>query len=401
MPIPNASSAGGPRVPRLLTYCSTFLKPEMLHVYRQVTAIDQFKQWVVTRNRQNAPLFPFEPLFEIRKSRLRGLRRACYRLFRLPVPLDRSETRQLLDWAKDLEIDVFHAYLGTEAARLIDFLKQVDCARVVSFHGNDLSDSLSARDFARLLQHTELFLVRSASLRHALLERGCPPERIRLNRTGVPIPGTVAPIELPTGEIRLLQACRFIDKKGLDVSLQAIALLRQQGLNIRLDLAGGGPEEASLRELASKLGIAEAIGFLGFLPNPELLARLSGYHAFLHPSRTTDSGDREGIPNALLEAMAYGLPVVSTRHSGIPEVVRDGENGYLIPHADPTLLATAISRLFAGDAAHFASLSQAARQTVIEQYSTAANRDSLQASYHEALHLAARRRSPLPATPQV
>lgn len=378
-------------MPRLLTYCSTFLKPEMLHVYRQVTAIDAFEQWVVTRNRQNADRFPVDNLLKIQKSRFRAFRRACFRLLRRPVPLDAGETRQLLSWEKELQIDVCHAYLGTEAARLLDFFRRANCAKVVSFHGTDLSDSLSQRDFQQLLANSDLFLARSQSLADALCERGCPAEHIRLNRTGVPVPPVTPAIVRPTSDIRLLQACRFIDKKGLDVSLRAVALLRRRGYPVRLDLAGGGPAEPALRQLAGELGIGEALNFLGFLANDDLLARLPNYHAFLHPSRTTASGDREGIPNSLLEAMAVGLPVVSTRHSGIPEVIVDGENGCLIPTAEPDLLANAIAALVDRPPEDFRRISHAARQTIIDSYSIAANRDSLQASYHEAMRRAAAR----------
>lgn len=360
----------------------------MLHVYRQVSAIDEFEQWVVTRRRENAEDFPFERLIELKKARFRGIRRICFRMFRLPVPLDRHETRQLESLLATHRIDVFHAYLGTEAARLLALFKKMRCAKVVSFHGNDLSDSLSQKDFLGLLAHTDLFLVRSHSLAAALIERGCPSERIRLNRTGIPIPEISRKIEFPDTGIRLLQACRFIEKKGLDVSLQAVALLKQQGYNVQLDLAGAGPEEEKLRSLATTLNIADQINFLGFLANADLLARLPDYHLFVHPSRTTHSGDREGIPNSLLEAMAVGLPVISTQHSGIPEVISDGYNGYLIPSSDSTLLAKAIIRLHTEGAEKFDRVSTQARRTVIEQYSIAANSQSLQASYREAITLA-------------
>jgi len=360
----------------------------MLHVYRQVSAIDEFEQWIVTRRRENAQHFPFNNLIELKKSRFRGFRRACFRLFGLPVPLDGYETKQLEMLVASLKIDIFHAYLGTEAARLLAFFKRTRCAKVVSFHGNDLSDSLSQTDFCGLLAHTDLFLVRSQSLANALIERGCPPERIRLNRTGIPIPEITRAIEFPDSRIRLLQACRFIEKKGLDVTLEALSLLKNQGYTVDLDLAGAGPEEAKLRNLANDLGIAKQVHFLGFLTNADLLARLPDYHLFVHPSRTTDSGDREGIPNSLLEAMAVGLPVISTRHSGIPEVISDGDNGYLIPAADPAMLAKAIVHLLEQGAEDFRRVSNNARKTVIDQYSTAANRQSLQASYKEAIALA-------------
>ena len=96
-------------------------------------------------------------------------------------------------------------------------------------------------------------------------------------------------------------------------------------------MTGAGPEEETLRELAASLGIADHLRFVGFVNSEEAKALLAEAHLFLHHSVTgSKDGDMEGIPNAVMEAMAMGLPVLSTWHSGIPELVEDGVNGYLV-----------------------------------------------------------------------
>ncbi len=374
--------------PTLISYCATFLKPEMLHVYRQVTGVDAFDNWVVTRRRENARHFPYTKLLTLKKSPLRLFRRAAYRLLGQPIPLGGSEVRQMLAIAHEKNAALVHIYFGTEAARALPYLRQEKRPKVVSFHGADVSNSLSERDFQALLGCVDLFLARSQTLADQLVTRGCPPERIRLNRTSVPVPEISVPNgPLRKGRARLLQACRFIPKKGLDISLKALSILVAQGMDITLDLAGDGPERGALETMARELNLEDRINFLGFLPNQELLARLPDYSLFVHPSRVTASGDREGIPNSMLEAMAYGLPVVATGHSGIPEAISHGVEGLLVEQDDPAGLAQAISTVLE-DGTFYRRMSTAARTRIEQDFSSRRAIAELHAAYQDAIALA-------------
>jgi len=377
--------------PVLLSYCATFLPREMLHVFRQVNGVRAFYNWVVTRTRANPESFPYERLIVLRKSPWRAFNRLWHRGRGRAVPLSRSETRQMLDAAKQRGAALAHVYLGTEALRAAQFLGGFLGGRIVSFHGADLSDDYSAVDYADLWSRAELFLCRSESLRERLLAKGCPADRIRINRTGVPVPASPAEVAAPrwqTGEpVRLLQVCRLIPKKGLDVTIQATRLIKDAGVPVRLIIAGEGPEEPGLRRLAAELGLGAAVNFAGFVTGAALEELFTTSHLFLHPSRTTERGDLEGIPNSLLEAMAHGLPVLSTRHSGIPEAVTDGSDGLLMEGCEPESLAHAALRLLE-NAQLFRMISRAARKTVEDRFSTPACIASLEASYHEAVALA-------------
>lgn len=376
----------------LISYCATFLKPEMLHVYRQVTGVDAFDNWVVTRRRENASRFPYSKLLVLKKSPLRLFRRAAYRLLGQPIPLGGGEVRQMLAIAHGRNAALVHIYFGTEAARALPYLRQEKRPKVVSFHGADVSSSLSERDFQALLGCVDLFLARSQTLADQLVARGCPPERIRLNRTSVPVPEVSMPDgPLRKGRVRLLQACRFIPKKGLDISLKALSILVAQGMDVTLDLAGDGPERGALETMARELNLEDRINFLGFLPNQELLARLPDYSLFVHPSRVTASGDREGIPNSMLEAMAYGLPVVATGHSGIPEAISHGVEGLLVKQDDPAELAQAISELLT-DGSIYRGMSTAARARIEKDFSSRRAIAELHAAYQDAIALARARK---------
>jgi colanic acid/amylovoran biosynthesis glycosyltransferase len=382
-----------PSKPVLLSYCATFLKPEMLHVYRQVKGIQQFDNWVVTRRRSNAELFPYSQTLTLKKSPWRGIRRAYYRLLKQPVPLGSGEVRQMLSIAAEKDAALIHIYFGTEAARALPYLQREQRPKVVSFHGADVSTSLSAAHLELLIACTDLFLARSQTLSDELLARGCPAEKIRLTRTSVPLPEWAGPLQLVAGQpVRLLQACRFIEKKGLDVAVAAVGQLVAAGHDVTLDLAGDGPEREALQAQAKQLGIADRVRFLGFLPNQALLDLLPEYAVFLHPSRDTATGDREGIPNSMLEAMACGVPVVATAHSGIPEAVTDGQEGLLIAQNDVAGLVRAIASM-TSDGARYQRMSAASRQRIEAQFSSRLAIEELERAYQDAILIAAGRRS--------
>lgn len=377
----------------VISYCATFLKPEMLHVYRQVSGITEFENWVLTRRREHAERFPFARLVVLKKSMLRIFRREFYRLLGKPVPLGRYEVEQWLELAEAKNASLIHVYFGTEAARALPYLRREKRPKVVSFHGVDVSSALSDKDLRGLLECVDLFLVRSHTLAEALIARGCDPGRIRLSRTSVPVPAMqIAESPLREGRYRLLQACRFIPKKGLDISLRALRRLVDQGLDVTLDLAGDGPEMEVLLSLTAKLKLQDRVNFLGFLPNPELLQRLPNYSLFLHPSRVTISGDREGIPNAMLEAMACGLPVVATGHSGIPEAVSDGQEGRLVPPDDDEALAQAVADILTDDDT-YSQMSIAARNRIIREFSSERAIKQLCDAYRDAIGVSMARKN--------
>jgi colanic acid/amylovoran biosynthesis glycosyltransferase len=379
-----------PALPAIASYCATFLPREMLHVYRQVCGVRSSDHWILTRRRANTAVFPFPQVIELQKSPWRVFNRLWHRIFSDFVPVGSFEIAQMLRFCQDRNVSLVHVYLGSEALRILSFLERFSGARVISFHGADLSDEFAAENYAPLWGRAELFLCRSRSLRERLLAKGCPADRIRLNYTGVPVPSEFVGRRLPEGRkqepVRLLQACRFIPKKGLDVTLRAIKLLRDKAIPVSLTLAGEGPEEPSLRALARELGIADQVVLTGFLERAQLEEAYRRHHLFVHPSRTTPEGDREGIPNSVLEAMAYGLPVVSTRHSGIPEAITDSQDGLLVEQPDPSSLATAILQLIENPPL-YERLSRNAHDTVQRRFSLAANAAALETLYREALSL--------------
>jgi colanic acid/amylovoran biosynthesis glycosyltransferase len=170
------------------------------------------------------------------------------------------------------------------------------------------------------------------------------------------------------GPLRVLVPARLVEKKGHVHLLDAAGLLRARGVEVQVDLAGDGPLEPLLRGRAAQLGL-DGVAFLGHVSHDELLDRMASgrWDAVVLSSVVTESGELEGIPVALVEAMACGLPVIGTATGGIPELL-DGDAGLLVSPGDPEALANAVERL-AGHPALRAELAGRGRARVEEGFS--------------------------------
>jgi colanic acid/amylovoran biosynthesis glycosyltransferase len=326
--------------PTIGIFCPTFLKPEMLHVYRQVTGLSRVTPRVLAFKRENADRFPFPSVTLLRRTRARALRRIWKaQLQKEPQLAYPSEVRGLNEGLASYQCRLLHIYFGNNGVFWLPFLRISTWPVLVSFHGADVQvDLQSVRARKMLLEvfgFARLILARSQSLADALAEIGCPPNKIRIQRTGIPLEEysyreRTDPIG---GSWQILQACRLIEKKGLASTIHAFAEFRRAWPNARLTIAGDGPLRQSLEQLAESLGESAHVHFTGFLKPDELRDVYYQSHIFLHPSETTKEGNREGIPNSLLEAMATGLPCIATRHGGIPEAIEHEVSGLLVPES--------------------------------------------------------------------
>ena len=179
----------------------------------------------------------------------------------------------------------------------------------------------------------------------------------------------------PADPVTILSVCRLVEKKGMDVLLEALARL-PAGLNWRLVHVGGGPLHARLEKQARKLGIAARITWCGALSQDQLLPQLRSADLFALACRVAADGDRDGLPNVLVEAQSQGLACVATRVSAIPELIRHGVTGELVEPEAPAALAAALEELIA-DPARRASLGAAGRARVAAEFSIEVNFERL------------------------
>jgi colanic acid/amylovoran biosynthesis glycosyltransferase len=379
-------------MPVVACYCQDFLKADMQHVHRQIVSLRRWLPRVITQKRAQAARFPFEAkrITVLPPPRWRNARRWWYRRVRHePLVIPEGRVRELLEAVFRSEAEVVHVFFGHIAVMLLPFLRVCPRPVVVSFHGADAGVDLGQESHAAALREVfaraSLVLARSVALLDDLAAAGCPREKLRLQRTGIPLDEWPFVERRPPedGSWHFLQACRLVPKKGLVCTLRAFAEIGKALPRASLTLAGDGPLGTELRREADRLGLAGRVNFPGFLDAADLRQAMGRAHVFLHPSETPADGNREGVPNAMLEAMATGLPVLATRHGGIPEAIDDGRNGWLVQEGDAAALAEAALRLCA-DPGGYAAMAGAAHCLTRERFERSGQTLVLEALYDEA-----------------
>ena len=363
----------------------------MLHIYRQLTGLQAFQTFIITKYRQNADRFPFDDVEPLVTPKRHVLRRGYLKyVARKPALIYRGEYDAIRRILIRRDPELMHVYFGNTGVHLLPLLKQWDRPWVVSFHGMDVQSRPREKGYDQklreLLQLAPLVLVRSQSLASRLQDLGCATDKIRLNRTGIPLQNfpwveRALPAE---GKWQLIQACRLVEKKGLLTTLGAFRLFVSDYPNSRLVIAGEGPLRDALARKIDELSLGTKVKLAGFLSQEELRKIYTESHIFLHPSELAADSNQEGIPNSMLEAMAGGLPVVATRHGGIPEAVQEGADGILVPERDESALYQALLKL-AAQRDLWRQMGKQASRSVAENFEQGQQIERLEAVYAEAL----------------
>lgn len=355
-------------LPLVVSLCGTWLKPEMQSLYRQVVNLRRYRTVVFTETVRHAESFPFDRVVTMsrqQRPRPRGnfILRFWYKhiLKKWPPPREISRLPpgpwhpyNLPALLAEYRPALVHVYYGHKAVKYLPMLEHWGGPFLVSFHGVDVvkftDDPMYVKGLQRVFERARLILGRSRSLLDGLRALGCPESKLRLNRTPIPLDRFPAAVrEAPAdGRWRLIQACRLIPKKGLFTTLEALKLVVPDYPGLTFTVCGRGPVKEEFLQRRDALGLQENVRVSGWLSQEELVEEYRKSHLFLHPSELTEVSDQEGIPNSMLEAMATGLPVVATRHGGIPEAVTDGYDGLLVPERSPHELADALRRFLSG-----------------------------------------------------
>lgn len=255
-----------------------------------------------------------------------------------------------------------HAHFATAAAEVArDAAALARVSVSVTCHAKDIYQRENASQLARRLKGVSAIVtVSEFNARHLrAVASGVPVYHIP---NGIALGRAVAPG--PDGPV--LCVARLVAKKGVDVLVEAIALLSNESPRLNVEVIGG-PLTDELVQLARQRGVEGRVRWFGPRPWEDVEAALERCSMFVLPCRVASDGDRDGMPTVLIEAMARGLPVISTEVAGIPEVVRHGDTGFLVPPDDPVALAAAVRKLH-DDPSLAAELGRRGRALVAEHF---------------------------------
>jgi colanic acid/amylovoran biosynthesis glycosyltransferase len=259
--------------------------------------------------------------------------------------------RALFLMPRNNRYDIIHCQFGNLGPIVISLktIGGIDGKLVTSFRGYDATKVIDYNPdiYNRLFKEGNLFLPVSDSLKKRIIEAGCRPERICVHRSGIDCSKFISngPIFPEDMHFKLLTIARLVEKKGIAYAIQAIAELKRCNHRVSYTVIGEGYLRPSLEKLIKDLDLMDEVKLIGWQNHETVFRLLRQSHILIAPSVTVNN-DQEGIPNALKEAMAMGLPVVGTLHGGIPELIEDGVSGFLIPEKDVKALAGRLIFLF-------------------------------------------------------
>ncbi len=364
-----------------------FLPTSETFIYTGLVALDRYRVQVFSLRRHSATKFPFDDVVALADEPWGQVQSFLYRALGWSPAFSR--------WAR--KVALVHTHMGFSGVHGLAAARRAGVPCVTSFYGRDVT-LRSVSPFAihpvywpyRLLApllfaHGDRVLVLSRHMRAALIAQGCPDHKLRV----VPLAVDVARFAVERSPTRsrsltVLMVGREVDKKGFDDGLRACAAARREGADIRVVVLGtGGP----LRDELQRLAAALALDVAWPSPTTRVATAMAEADVLLAPSRTAADGDQEGTPTVICEGSAARLPIVATRHAGIPEQVDDGVTGLLADERDHAGLAAHLLRL-ARDPDLRCSLGDAGHDKMWREYDVSVLRDNLQAVYDELLGLA-------------
>jgi colanic acid/amylovoran biosynthesis glycosyltransferase len=305
--------------------------------------------------------------------------------------LGRTSTAVLADACRAHSARIVHAHFGHDALPALDVARRLGLPLVVTFHGFDATTSdeaLAAQGGAlaeyvrrrdEIFAEAALLIGVSGFITDELRGRGAPEHKLRVHHQGIALG---PPRDSEPGAPCVLFVGRHVAKKGLGDLLEAMATVRRAVPDARLLLVGDGPDRRIHEARARELGVEAE--FLGWRTPEEVGRFMAAARVLCVPSRRAENGDAEGLPTVILEALACGLPVVGTRHSGIPEAIGPGRGGLLADERDVQGLARHLTAVL-GDDDLWRRLSAAGRDNARHNFDPRRQTAELEGFYDEVL----------------
>lgn len=350
-------------------------------IYNQVRFLRAVRSIFVAKRPANRDQFPWDPVYLLwdRPRLEREWNRVAYHLLGY-YPLYRRICRAE-------GVDLLHAHSGVQGVQSLRLAESLGLPLLTSFYGYELTvhrkgDEGLRRMYQALFSHGAACIAEGPAARQRLIELGCPPERAWIHRLGLDMRDYPLVERRPadTGRLRVLMAARFDEKKGLPYGMEAFCRVARHEPGLELTVVGDASEapeqqriKRELYDLVRRYDVQDRVRFTGFLPVAELRGLALDHELLLHPSVRASNGDSEGgHPVVLTEMAATGMPIIATWHCDIPEVVVDGETGWLCTERNVEELEAALADAWARRA-DFPAIGRRARVLVETKYDGRAN----------------------------
>jgi glycosyltransferase involved in cell wall biosynthesis len=379
---------------RVAHICSTFSKLSETFVYDYVTGLEYQNTFgsVVAFKRENAGTRPFPRVHIIDESQkskfLRIVRTAIFRKRRHET-LEMAWTGQrrlLYGVLNRIDPDVIHAHFGPEGVLAMPVSKSLGKPIVVTFYGYDIS-KLPRNDFWRrhydsLWLGASRVIVLSECMRSAAVALGCPASKTEVVRLARQFPLDTS-MEPKRTVRRLISVGRLVEKKGHEDAIKAIHIARKRFPDLRLEIIGEGPLRGRIEKLIQDINGHAWVSLLGEIDNKDVFVKLQQADAFILCSKTAPDGDMEGTPTVLIEAQFLGLPCISTRHAGIPEMLPSSARARLAPEGDVECLAKEVGWLASASSSKIREIGALGRSYVGRHFELARETAKLVAIYKQ------------------
>ncbi|HCW91030.1 MAG TPA: glycosyl transferase family 1 [Marinobacter sp.] len=283
-----------------------------------------------------------------------------------------QDTRALRQFLTANNIDAVLAEYGPTAVTVMEACKQAGVPLIAQFHGYDAYRESVVEElgqgYRQLFESAAAIVGVSSHMCEKLRAMGAPEGKLFHNACGAEVSGQASAAPAEAGP-RFVMVGRLVEKKAPFVSLLAFARVAAEFPEAELEVVGDGPLMAPCQQLSKALGIEGRVTFAGARPHSYVMSALTKARCFIQHSVRAPDGDMEGTPVGVLEAMGMGLPVVSTRHGGIRDIISEGETGLLVDEYDAEVMSAAMKAL-AGKPEYAADLGSKARQSVLENWTT-------------------------------
>ena len=365
---------------------SSYLPLTETFIYAYLTSFTRVHPAVFAHEISNQEKFPIDDLTWIR---LPGVaRRLVDKIAFQAVGRRPFRDSAFLQVVGSRRPQLIHGHFGWTAATTLPLKRDLGLPLVTTFYGVDMSalpkDPHYARLYETLFDEGDLFLVEGSHMRNALHALGCPLDKIKVQHIGVDSSSIqfrerTKPLR---GHVQVLMCSSFREKKGIRYGVEAFANVRNRYRgDVRLVIAGDGPLRPEIERQIERLDLSDVVSMVGYVDHRRFYELAENSHLFMAPSLTASDGDTEGgAPTVLIEAQASGMPVVSTLHADIPEVVVDGVTGLLAEEGDSEGLADCLLHLLEHPDC-WPAMGKAGRSRVEDSYDLARLSSQLEDTY--------------------